>query len=85
MLELAQQLEAIRFRMGLTLTCKIIPHNGLENSEELIYIIRKDNTVLSPSKLYLMAHLKGKTKQQKEGLERITQFLIDQRLLFQFT
>lgn len=81
-LELAQQLDGIRFRMGLNLSCKTIPHNGLENTEELLYLIQKENATFSPTKLYVVTHLRNKSKQQREGLERIVQFLIDQRLLF---
>jgi hypothetical protein len=81
-LELAQQLDSIRFRMGLNLACKTIAHGGLEQSDELIYLVRKESAVYSPNKLYLVAHPRSKSKQQREGLDRFMQFLIEQRLLF---
>lgn len=82
MLEVAQQLDAIRFRMGLTLACRTIPYSALDNSEELLYLIKKEAAVQAPNRLIFLSLTKNRTKPQRESLERIMQFMIDQRLLF---
>lgn len=81
-LELLQQLDNIRFRMGLNITCRTIPHKGIENPDELIYLIRKESAVLATNKLFVLASPKTKSKQQREGLDQVIQLMIDQRALY---
>lgn len=67
-MEVAQQLDAIRFRMGLTLTCRTIPFSTLDNSEELLYLIKKEAAVQTPNRLIFLAIPKNRTKPQREAL-----------------
>jgi hypothetical protein len=84
MMDLAQQLDSIRFRMGINLTFKTIVHNGLELVDELIYLLQKESTTFNANKLYLFASSRSKSKQERDHFEKFMSFLIEQNLLFHF-
>jgi hypothetical protein len=68
MLEVAQQLDEIRFRMGLAIACRTIPFSALDNAEELLYLIKKEAAVQAPNRLIFLALPKNRTKPQREAL-----------------
>lgn len=68
--------------MGINVSTKLIIHSSIETIDELIYLIRNENTPHNPHKIYLFTHNIHKTKLEKDNFEKVIQYLIDKNLLF---
>lgn len=82
MVQLGKRIEAVRFRMGFNLNYKTVPHKGFDNIEELLNIIRTENAIYNPLKIYILPHNRIKTKIEKDNYQKLIQIFIEHNILF---